>query len=198
MMPHAWLEKYLPDPGSFARAANLGQAKAGARRLAQPHRDDGQRPRRQSPAPHAHRRTGGCAAGAGDGFHEAPQILCRICPIETPEGPNIGLIASLSTFAAVNEYGCSRRLPHRRRGPGQGRGLVRGTRSRGALLIFSFLFFFFFLLFLLSSFIFCSNLSINCKIRLNTPSISPSAHLHFPPIWNLFSLLLDFSVQGDT
>ena len=29
----------------------------------------------------------------------------RICPIETPEGPNIGLIASLSTFANVNEYG---------------------------------------------------------------------------------------------
>ncbi|MDF3070931.1 MAG: DNA-directed polymerase subunit beta [Polyangiaceae bacterium] len=29
----------------------------------------------------------------------------RICPIETPEGPNIGLIASLSCFARVNEYG---------------------------------------------------------------------------------------------
>ncbi|MBI3252757.1 MAG: DNA-directed RNA polymerase subunit beta, partial [Candidatus Omnitrophica bacterium] len=29
----------------------------------------------------------------------------RICPIETPEGPNIGLIASLSTHARVNEYG---------------------------------------------------------------------------------------------
>ncbi len=29
----------------------------------------------------------------------------RICPIETPEGPNIGLISSLSTFAKVNEYG---------------------------------------------------------------------------------------------
>jgi DNA-directed RNA polymerase subunit beta len=29
----------------------------------------------------------------------------RICPIETPEGPNIGLIASLSTFARVNVYG---------------------------------------------------------------------------------------------
>ncbi|MBW2734236.1 MAG: DNA-directed RNA polymerase subunit beta, partial [Deltaproteobacteria bacterium] len=29
----------------------------------------------------------------------------RVCPIETPEGPNIGLIASLSTFARVNEYG---------------------------------------------------------------------------------------------
>ena len=29
----------------------------------------------------------------------------RICPVETPEGPNIGLIASLSTFARVNEHG---------------------------------------------------------------------------------------------
>lgn len=29
----------------------------------------------------------------------------RLCPIETPEGPNIGLIASLSTFAKVNEFG---------------------------------------------------------------------------------------------
>ena len=28
----------------------------------------------------------------------------RICPIETPEGPNIGLINSLSTFARVNEF----------------------------------------------------------------------------------------------
>ena len=29
----------------------------------------------------------------------------RICPIETPEGPNIGLIVSLTTYARVNEYG---------------------------------------------------------------------------------------------
>ena len=29
----------------------------------------------------------------------------RICPIETPEGPNIGLIGSLSTYARINEYG---------------------------------------------------------------------------------------------
>ncbi|HOU24377.1 MAG TPA: DNA-directed RNA polymerase subunit beta, partial [Anaerolineae bacterium] len=29
----------------------------------------------------------------------------RICPIETPEGPNIGLIGSLSSYARVNEYG---------------------------------------------------------------------------------------------
>ena len=29
----------------------------------------------------------------------------RICPIETPEGPNIGLIVSLATYARVNDYG---------------------------------------------------------------------------------------------
>ncbi len=29
----------------------------------------------------------------------------RICPIETPEGPNIGLISSLATYALINEYG---------------------------------------------------------------------------------------------
>ena len=29
----------------------------------------------------------------------------RVCPVETPEGPNIGLIASLSTYARVNDYG---------------------------------------------------------------------------------------------
>ena len=29
----------------------------------------------------------------------------RMCPIETPEGPNIGLITSLTTFARINEYG---------------------------------------------------------------------------------------------
>ncbi|NLC97119.1 MAG: DNA-directed RNA polymerase subunit beta [Erysipelotrichaceae bacterium] len=29
----------------------------------------------------------------------------RICPIETPEGPNIGLISNLTTFARINEYG---------------------------------------------------------------------------------------------
>ncbi|MFC1888149.1 DNA-directed RNA polymerase subunit beta [Thermodesulfobacteriota bacterium] len=34
-----------------------------------------------------------------------PTHYGRICPIETPEGPNIGLIASLSTYACINEYG---------------------------------------------------------------------------------------------
>ncbi len=34
-----------------------------------------------------------------------PSHYGRICPIETPEGPNIGLIVSLSTYARVNNYG---------------------------------------------------------------------------------------------
>jgi DNA-directed RNA polymerase subunit beta len=34
-----------------------------------------------------------------------PTHYGRICPIETPEGPNIGLINSLSTYARVNKYG---------------------------------------------------------------------------------------------
>ncbi|HKZ71489.1 MAG TPA: DNA-directed RNA polymerase subunit beta, partial [Nitrospirota bacterium] len=34
-----------------------------------------------------------------------PTHYGRICPIETPEGPNIGLITSLSAYARVNEYG---------------------------------------------------------------------------------------------
>src|SRR6266542_4208942 len=34
-----------------------------------------------------------------------PTHYGRICPIETPEGPNIGLIASLACYARINEYG---------------------------------------------------------------------------------------------
>ena len=44
----------------------------------------------------------------------------RMCPIETPEGPNIGLINSLSTFARVNEYGFIE-TPYRRVDPETGR-----------------------------------------------------------------------------
>ncbi|MDN4620757.1 DNA-directed RNA polymerase subunit beta [Paenibacillus sp. PsM32] len=40
----------------------------------------------------------------------------RMCPIETPEGPNIGLINSLSTFARINEYGFIE-APYRRVDP---------------------------------------------------------------------------------
>jgi len=34
-----------------------------------------------------------------------PSHYGRICPIETPEGPNIGLISSMSTFAKINDFG---------------------------------------------------------------------------------------------
>ena len=42
----------------------------------------------------------------------------RICPIETPEGPNIGLIVSLSTYARVNDYGFIE-TPYRTAGGGK-------------------------------------------------------------------------------
>jgi len=44
----------------------------------------------------------------------------RICPIETPEGPNIGLIGSLSTYARINEYGFIE-TPYRKVIKGEGR-----------------------------------------------------------------------------
>jgi DNA-directed RNA polymerase subunit beta len=52
-----------------------------------------------------------------------PTHYGRICPIETPEGPNIGLINSLATFARVNKYGFIE-TPYRkvRRRPRHGRG----------------------------------------------------------------------------
>ena len=34
-----------------------------------------------------------------------PTHYGRMCPIETPEGPNIGLIGSLSSYAEISEYG---------------------------------------------------------------------------------------------
>jgi DNA-directed RNA polymerase subunit beta len=44
----------------------------------------------------------------------------RMCPIETPEGPNIGLINSLSTYARVNEFGFIE-TPYRKVDPDTGR-----------------------------------------------------------------------------
>ncbi len=44
----------------------------------------------------------------------------RMCPIETPEGPNIGLINSLSTYARINEYGFIE-TPRRKVDPETGR-----------------------------------------------------------------------------
>jgi DNA-directed RNA polymerase subunit beta len=47
-----------------------------------------------------------------------PTHYGRICPIETPEGPNIGLIVSLSTYARVNSYGFIE-TPYRKAREGQ-------------------------------------------------------------------------------
>jgi len=52
-----------------------------------------------------------------------PTHYGRICPIETPEGPNIGLINSLATFARVNKYGFIE-TPYRRVVEGRATGEV--------------------------------------------------------------------------
>ena len=62
-----------------------------------------------------------------------PTHYGRICPIETPEGPNIGLINSLSTFARVNKYGFIEtpyRTVDRRQGHRRGRSTSRRWKSR--------------------------------------------------------------------
>ena len=62
-----------------------------------------------------------------------PTHYGRICPIETPEGPNIGLISSLSCYARINDYGFIE-SPYRRVKDGQGPGLRdRGERRRQRL-----------------------------------------------------------------
>ena len=60
-----------------------------------------------------------------------PTHYGRICPIETPEGPNIGLIASLATYARVNEYGFVE-TPYRKVKDGQRdrRGAITSPPSR--------------------------------------------------------------------
>ena len=83
-----------------------------------------------------------------------PTHYGRICPIETPEGPNIGLISSLSCYARINDYGFIE-SPYRkvksgrvldfvtrgqrrrqrlqgRRSPGEGRGPEGQCRPEGA------------------------------------------------------------------
>ena len=58
----------------------------------------------------------------------------RMCPIETPEGPNIGLISYLATYARINEYGfIEAPLPQGRQGdrPRDRRDRVHDRRRRG-------------------------------------------------------------------
>jgi DNA-directed RNA polymerase subunit beta len=52
----------------------------------------------------------------------------RICPIETPEGPNIGLISSLSCYARINDYGFIE-SPYRKVDDGRVQDFVRVTRT---------------------------------------------------------------------
>jgi DNA-directed RNA polymerase subunit beta len=57
-----------------------------------------------------------------------PTHYGRICPIETPEGPNIGLISSLSCYARINDYGFIE-SPYRRVDEGRVVDYVRITRT---------------------------------------------------------------------
>ena len=59
-----------------------------------------------------------------------PTHYGRICPIETPEGPNIGLISSLSCYARINEFGFIE-SPYRRVEAGQAVDYVRITNGGG-------------------------------------------------------------------
>ncbi len=59
-----------------------------------------------------------------------PTHYGRICPIETPEGPNIGLISSLSCYARINEFGFIE-SPYRRVETGQAVDYVRVTNGGG-------------------------------------------------------------------
>jgi DNA-directed RNA polymerase subunit beta len=57
-----------------------------------------------------------------------PTHYGRICPIETPEGPNIGLISSLSCYARINDYGFIE-SPYRKVEAGRVLDYVRITRT---------------------------------------------------------------------
>ena len=59
-----------------------------------------------------------------------PTHYGRICPIETPEGPNIGLISSLSCYARINEFGFIE-SPYRRVKEAQALDFVRVTNGGG-------------------------------------------------------------------
>ena len=59
-----------------------------------------------------------------------PTHYGRICPIETPEGPNIGLISSLSCYARINEFGFIE-SPYRRVKDGRAVDYVQVTNAAG-------------------------------------------------------------------
>src|SRR3546814_14538029 len=58
-----------------------------------------------------------------------PSHYGRMCPIETPEGPNIGLIGSLASFARINAFGFIE-TPYRSEERRVGKECVRTCRSR--------------------------------------------------------------------
>src|SRR6201984_1329259 len=60
-----------------------------------------------------------------------PTHYGRICPIETPEGPNIGLISSLSCFARINDYGFIE-SPYRKGKAGRHIHYVQGGDAGGS------------------------------------------------------------------
>ncbi len=65
-----------------------------------------------------------------------PSHYGRICPIETPEGPNIGLIASLATYARVNDFGFIE-TPYRKAEGGRVTGqldYLTGDREEGFII----------------------------------------------------------------
>ena len=62
-----------------------------------------------------------------------PTHYGRICPIETPEGPNIGLISSLSCYARINEFGFIE-SPYRRVEDGRAVDFVRVANAGGTKL----------------------------------------------------------------
>src|SRR2546425_11157902 len=66
-----------------------------------------------------------------------PTHYGRVCPIETPEGPNIGLIASLSTYARVNEFGFVE-TPYRRVKDGRYIGLIASLSTYARVNEFGF------------------------------------------------------------
>ena len=61
-----------------------------------------------------------------------PTHYGRVCPIETPEGPNIGLINSLSVYARTNEYGFLETPYRRSRTAASPTGSITCRRSRRA------------------------------------------------------------------
>ena len=126
-------------PHDLINAKPVSRGREGVLRLARSSRSSWTR-RTRSPRSRtsvASRRSGRAvspaSARASRSATFTPTHYGRICPIETPEGPNIGLIASLSTFARVNEYGFVEtpyRKVERRQGHRRGRVLL-GARGRG-------------------------------------------------------------------